>query len=35
MTDDKDNIEDAKIIDINEYAAKKWDEAREEDLQKL
>ena len=35
MTDDKDNIEDAKIVDINEYAAKKWDEAREEDLQKL
>ena len=35
MTDDKDKIEDAKIVDINEYAAKKWDEAREEDLQKL
>ena len=35
MSDDKDNIEDAEIVDLNEYAAKKWDEMREEDLRKM
>ena len=35
MSDDKDNIADAEIVDLNEYAAKKWDEMREEDLRKM
>ena len=30
MSDDED-----KIVDLNEYAAKKWDEMRQEDLRKL
>ena len=39
MSDDikegMENDEEPKIVDLNEYAAKKWDEAREEDLRKM
>ena len=34
MTDDKDNIQDAEIVDINEYAAKKFDADRLEEVRK-
>ena len=39
MSDDikegMENDEEPKIVDLNEYAAKKWDEARAEDLRKM